>query len=52
MNFEMTLPSTVFAALDRFDDIDEHFRWSEDQYYLYLEANEEFGDEETISDLL
>lgn len=46
------LPSQVFARLDEYDDIDQHFRWDNDMYIVYSEAEEEFGDSTTtIADL-
>ena len=46
------LPSQIFAELDRFDDIDEHFAWSSDQYEVYSDAEDEFGDGTSLADLL
>ena len=46
------LPSQIFAELDRFDDIDQHFEWDHDQYVIYSEAEEEFGDTSSLADLL
>ena len=46
------LPSQIFARLDQYDDIDQHFQWTEDMLDGYTEAEEEFGDSSTVVDYL